>query len=138
MTTNTITQNPSPTQDPAPTSPTGASNRRLRRGAVCAALVLAILGGAVALAGFSGSDGAVAPTSGALVVPEAAAHAMSADAAERWAIAEAEASERLATVASADAIDKRAQLALSDLVASCRSGAVAPDALERCLAARGG
>ena len=138
MTTDTITQNPSPTHDPSPNSTTGSSNRRFRRGALGAALALATLGGAVAVAGLSGSDGAVAPTSGAVAAPEAAVHAMSADAAERWAIAEAEAHERLAVAGSADAVDRRAQLALSAHVASCRSGAAAPDALERCLAARGG
>ena len=68
---------------------------------------------------------------------KAAAPAMSADAAERWAIAEAEANKRMAP-ASADAVDQRAQLAIDTLMASCRSGAVSPDALERCLASRGG
>ena len=63
---------------------------------------------------------------------------MSADVAERWAVAEARANERLAAAGSADAVDRRAQLAVGAPVASCRSGAVAPDALERCLASRGG
>ena len=67
MTTTTITQNPSPT------STTGAPNRRLRRGALGIALALAILAAPWPLPGSAAPDGAVAPTSDAVAAPEVAA-----------------------------------------------------------------